>query len=88
MFTDPGVPHRGPVQQNKQGLLNPGPETPFMPTWQTLFRYFLEILASLCLSLWSAQVNGWTGSIWAVLGCLIVWRSFNVRDDPATIGKA
>lgn len=77
--------HRG--GRRKEGLLQPEPETPVMPMWQTVFRYVVEILAVLFLSTWASTRQSWRGTIWAVVLILAFWRIFNVRDDPATIDR-
>jgi hypothetical protein len=77
--------HRG--GRRKEGLLQPKPETPVLPLWQTVFRYILEILAVLFLSTWASTRQSWFGAIWAVVLALAFWRIFNVRDDPATIDR-
>jgi hypothetical protein len=77
--------HRG--GRRKEGLLQPKPETPEMPLWQTVFRYILEILAILCLSTWASTRQSWFGAILAIFLVLSFLRIFNVKDDPATIDR-
>ena len=85
MFTDPTISHRGPVQT--QGLLDGPPETPFMPLWQSAYRYVVEIFATVCLTIWAAIMADWTAAMFTALGILVLLRVFNVRDDPATLGE-
>lgn len=76
--------HRG--GRRKQGLLEPEEETPFMPMWQTIMRYTLEVLGIIFLSTWAATRQTNTGLFWGiVVGILLCWRIFSVRDDPATM---
>eukprot|EP00980_Cylindrotheca_fusiformis_P020577 scaffold7641_cov115-Cylindrotheca_fusiformis.AAC.23 len=77
--------HRG--GKRKEGLLQPEPETPVMPMWQTVFRYTVEILAVLFLSLWASTRQNWSVMMCAVFLILACWRVFNVDDDPATMDR-
>ena len=74
--------------------LGGGTDEPFMPYWQNIWKYVLEMIAVLDISastsrFFTSQIGtgaagGWIGAIVSVIAVIAWWRAFNVRNDPAT----
>lgn len=70
--------HRG---GNKKQTLQKDMEKPELSLWQSLLRWFIEVVAMLSLS---AYAGGWILSLTVAVVVFGVLRSFNSEDDPAT----